>query len=189
MDDRLSRLAPDELDAGQRALYDELTGGARAAGPQRFPLTDARGRLLGPFDVMLRNPPVGTALQALGARLRYAGGLTDRARELVILAVAAHYGSRFEADAHERVGAAAGLTQAQLADLRAGREPEVPDPYEAAALGAARALLQTSDLSDPEYDRYSAQLPAAQLFEVVCLVGYYGTLALAMRAFRADHPL
>lgn len=189
MSDRLPRLLPEQLDLAQRALYDELTGGPRAAGRQLFPLADPQGRLSGPFDAMLRNPPVGEALQALGTRLRYRGQLSDRARELVILAVAAHWSSAFEAAAHERVALAVGVPAEVVEAVRDGRRTDLDDPTAAAALDAARALLDRSDLTDQEFARVSRVLSEGDLFEVICLVGYYGTLALTMRAFRADHTL
>lgn len=87
---RIPRPTPDELDAEQHRLYEAITSGSRAGGPGSAELTDEDGRLAGPFNAMLLNPPVGDALQRLGAAVRYRGRLTDRAREVAILAVAAH---------------------------------------------------------------------------------------------------
>jgi hypothetical protein len=101
-------LVPADLDDQQRALYDAIAGGPRAAGPRLFALTDAAGRLNGPFNAMLFAPEVGTALQDLGAAIRYRSSLTARIREMAILAVAAHWDSAFERYAHEAVGRAAG---------------------------------------------------------------------------------
>lgn len=189
MNERLPRLTPDELDADQQALYARLTGGPRAGGSAPVPVADTDGRLLGPFDAMLRNPAIGEPLQALGARLRYGGQLPDRARELVILTVAGHWDSGFEIAVHERVGRAAGLTEEELRAVRSPAGPRLDDAGEAAAVAAARALLGPGDLADHEYAGWARVLPAPLLFEVVCLVGYYTTLAWTMRAFRADQPL
>ena len=71
------------------ALYERITTGPRASGPQHFPLTRADGSLTGPFDGFLLNPRLGEALQAVGAAIRYEGALTPRAREIAILTVAA----------------------------------------------------------------------------------------------------
>ena len=69
---RLPQLTPAELPVEQRRLYDAIVGGPRAAGPQLFELSDEQGRLNGPFGAMLLSPPVGGALQSLGAAIRYA---------------------------------------------------------------------------------------------------------------------
>jgi len=85
---RPDRLRPDQLDGDARALYDELTTGPRARGPQPFPITDSNGRLLGPFSAMLLNPAIGRPLQPLGAGLLFGGSLGARSREPAILLVA-----------------------------------------------------------------------------------------------------
>ncbi len=117
---RLPDLRPEDLDPEQRALYDDIVGGPRGAGPQHFPLTTRDGALTGPFGVMIHGPALGRPLQELGSAVRYATGLTDRVREIAILAVAAATGSAFEQHAHERVGRAVGLTDVELVDLSAG---------------------------------------------------------------------
>ena len=134
---------------------------------------------------MLLSPPVGTALQEIGAAVRYHSELTDRVRELAILAVAAHWDCAFERAAHESIGRSVGVSDDELAALRAGRF--VPDdPDEAAAAAVVRALLERADLDDDEYAAAVAHLGERAVFELTTLVGYYATLALQLRVFRAD---
>lgn len=180
---RLPRLAPDELDDEQQRLYAAITGGDRANGPQFFQLTDSSGRLEGPFNAMLLNPPLGDALQRLGAAIRYSGRLSARCREIAILVVAAHWKCGFEQRAHEPIAAHAGLSDAVLAALRAHEPVELTDPEEAAVLHAARQLLRTNDLDDDTYRRTVAVLGSDKLFELTTLVGYYSLLALQMAVF------
>lgn len=180
---RIPLSRPDELDPARRAVYEAISGGSRATGP--FRLTDEQGRLLGPFNAMLLQPAIGDALQRLGAALRYQGELTDRCRELAILTIAAHWRSEFERDAHERVGAAAGLTAAEMAAVRTG--DLVPaDETERAVVAATRALLADADLGADGYERVVDVLGPARLFELTTLVGYYGLLALQMRVFGVE---
>src|SRR5919108_4034548 len=143
---RLAGLLPGELDEQQTEVYRAIAGGPRAAGPQAFALTDDEGRLRGPFNAMLLSPPVGLAVQAVGAAVRYESVLTDRVRETAILVVAAEWGSAFEREAHEAVGRRLGLTEAELDTLRAGGLPDLPDPAERAALRAAVALTHAGEL-------------------------------------------
>ncbi|MEV4287903.1 carboxymuconolactone decarboxylase family protein [Nonomuraea bangladeshensis] len=183
---RLPGLRPDELDEEQRQLYQAIAGGPRSRGPQPFALADAEGRLRGPFNAMLLSPPVGGALQALGAAVRYGSVLPARVRELAILAVAAHWDSAFEREAHEAVGRACGLTEDELATLREGGLPEPDDPGERAALRAVAALTARGRLDDEEYAGAVAALGERGLFELTTLVGYYGTLALQLRVFAGE---
>jgi 4-carboxymuconolactone decarboxylase len=185
----LRLLVPAELDQEQRALYGDITGGPRSAGPQHFALTDAEGRLNGPFNAMLLSPPLGRALQELGAAIRYRACLTDRVRETAILVVAQAWDSAFERYAHERVGAAAGLTEAELLALREGRDPLLSDPVERAAWAFSRALTnRAGELDESEYAKLHATLGERTLFELSTLVGYYSTLALQLRAFAVPAP-
>ena len=63
---------------------------------------------------------------------------TDGAR---ILIVASHWRSAFEREAHEAVGRAAGLGDAELAAIRDGVAPELDDEHERAAVELCRALV------------------------------------------------
>ena len=184
---RLAPLHPDQLDDEQRAVYDAITGGPRAAGPRYFPLTDPQGRLHGPFDAMLRSPRVGGALQDLGSALRYGTALPARLREILILAVAAAEDSPFERFAHEAVGRGVGLSDEELAAIRDGTGL-TGDPVEALALHAARSLLEDGDLDDRTYADLLESLGERGVFELTTLVGYYRLLALQLRVFRVPVP-
>lgn len=181
---RIDPLTPATLTTEQARLYDAIAGGPRAAGPQHFALTTADGALRGPFNAFLLAPALGDAVQALGAALRYRGDLPDRAREIVILLVARHWDSAFEGEAHEGVGRAAGLADNELAALREGRV----DPFTGSEAVVARLTLAllAGDLDDPGWREAESAIGAAGVFEVSTLVGYYGMLALQLRAFRVD---
>ncbi len=184
---RLGGLLPGELDEEQAEVYRAITGGARASGPQAFELTDQEGRLRGPFNAMLLSPPVGLATQALGTAVRYSSSLSDRVREMAILAVAAHWGSAFEREAHEAVGRASGdLAESEMAALRAGRMPELTAPAERAALRATTALLRHGTLDDDEYADAVTAVGERGVFELTTLVGYYSMLALQLRVFLGE---
>lgn len=185
---RLPGLTPGQLSAEQRQVYERITGGQRAAGPQSFALVDDAGALAGPFNAMLLNPRIGTCLQELGGAVRYGSSLPDRLREMAILAVAAHWHSAFERYAHEAVGRGIGLTGADLADLRAGRTPASSSERESLALRVVEALLRRGDLDGEEYLAADGGLGAAALFEVTTLVGYYALLALQLRVYRVPAP-
>jgi hypothetical protein len=53
---RLELMSPPEMDEAQRAVYDAITGGPRAARAGTVPITDDAGRLAGLFAVMLLSP-------------------------------------------------------------------------------------------------------------------------------------
>ena len=185
---RLAWPAPDELDAAARALYDRITGGPRASGPQAFSLTDDGGRLHGPFNAMLVSPDVGSALQELGAAIRYKSALTARAREIAILELSVLRRSSFEWYAHERVGKQAGLTEAEIAALHGGEAAPTFDAGETIVREIVRVLARDRDLDENLFALARERLGERVLMDLISLVGYYDLLALSLRVWRTPLP-
>jgi 4-carboxymuconolactone decarboxylase len=185
---RLARLAAAELDADQRALYDAITAGPRSRGPQLFALTDTDGGLVGPFNAMLLSPPLGEALQKLGAAVRYRSALTDRAREIAILVVAREWDCAFETYAHEAIGRSVGLDEADLTAVRDRRPEALGDDHERLVATTTLALAARTDLTDEEYAAARDGLGERAVFELTTLIGYYATLALQLRVFQVGVP-
>ncbi|MFD0690550.1 carboxymuconolactone decarboxylase family protein [Actinomadura fibrosa] len=196
---RLPLLFPGSLGDEQRAVYEAVTGGARAGrapasaadGPAKaaaFRFVDDAGRLLGPFNAMLYSPSVGQPLQDLGAALRFRTAFTKREREIATLVVAARLRSDFEWYAHERIGLRAGLEEHEVDALREGRAPMLADVRERVVYEAARQLAAEHDLGDAVFTEAVATLGRAAVVELVTLVGYYAALALQLRVFRVGVP-
>ena len=190
---RLAVLSSDEMTPGQKDLYREILSGPRGQGPRAVPLASGAGGLAGPFNAMLYAPPVGHALQELGAAIRFRTELAPRIREMAILVVAQAWNSAYERASHEPIGREAGLTDEEIEALRGGADPGFSDKQEQAAYSVVRALSgldpNTADLDDEEYDTAVAALGERALVELSTLVGYYATLALQMRIFRVPAPV
>ena len=185
---RLPELTPADLDPAQREVYDDIVAGPRGAGPQHFALTTADGALTGPFGVMVHEPALGRPLQALGSAIRYGTGLSDRVREIAVLAAAHACDSAFEQHAHERVGRAVGLTDGELVDLSAGTFAPA-DPVERATYDLCRRLLAgNARLSDEEYADTVGVLGTTTITELTVLVGYYRTLADLLAVYEVGVP-
>ena len=107
----------------QKDLYREILSGPRGQGPRAVPLASGAGGLAGPFNAMLYAPPVGHALQELGAAIRFRTELAPRVREMAILVVAQAWDSAYERASHEPIGREAGLT-----DRRSRRCATAPIP-------------------------------------------------------------
>jgi 4-carboxymuconolactone decarboxylase len=182
---RLEPIPPTNLDPEQRTLYASITEGPRAQGPRSFDLTGEDGALLGPFNALLLAPRLGSALQELGAAVRYQSALTARTREIAILTVAARWDSAFERASHESVGRAVGLSAEEMSEIRAGGIPALDDPHEQACAHLVRGMVE-GDVDDKAWDTWAHVVGAATVFELTTLVGYYATLALQMRVFRVD---
>ena len=176
------------LEPAQRALYDAITGGPRASQAGTVPITDSDGRLLGPFAVMLLAPEVGNAMQQVGVKIRFGAALTGRERELGILSVAGVLRSDFERLAHEPAARTLGLAQEQINAALAGRIPDGLSADEAMVCRLARVMTADRTLPDEDYSDGIAALGRERLAELTLLVGYYGSLALALAVFRPVLP-
>jgi len=177
----------EELEPEQQALHDRIVGGPRAAQAAVVPITDAEGRLLGPFGPMTLAPAIGEAVQSVGAALRFAGTLDAATKEAAILLVGARRHCEYEWVLHVDAARAAGLDEGQLARLAEGELPSETGPADPDVLRLVIRLLDGGPISDTEYARAVDALGESALAEIVWLVGYYSMLALALRVF--DPPI
>lgn len=185
---RLRALQPEGLAPAQAELYAAITGGPRGADRSHSPVTDAAGRLLGPFNAMLFNPDLGDPMQALGAAIRYRTSLSDAQREMAILVVAAELDSAFEWFAHKALARAAGVADTTIAAIAETRVPIELEGGDAAVYRGARALVGDGDLTNDQFSELAVELGEIGCVELVMLVGYYRMLALMLRAFRVPTP-
>ena len=190
MTERLPRLRPPFADPHRQALHAAIIGGRRGKGPQAVDLTAPDGSMVGPFGLMLQAPQLGGPLQELGAAVRFETSLSDRAREVAILTVAAVTDSAYERYAHEGIGRMVGLSDAELDGIRTREFAHGAgvDPVEAMTCAVAARLAEHRSLDDHDYSAAVAVLGEQQLLELVVLVGYYVMLAQMMSVFGVGVP-
>jgi 4-carboxymuconolactone decarboxylase len=185
---RVPRVELTDMTAQQREFYDKYATGVRAAAGSTFPLVDAEGHLMGPPAVWVLSQPLGLALERFGYAIRYELSLSRRAQEIAILMVAQHRQSEFERFAHAQAGLRAGLTEADLAALAAGKPPDLAGDEERSVYEATRRILDTGSLDDTAYQAAADVLTAPRLFELVTLIGYYLMLASQLSVFGIQPP-
>src|SRR4051812_33335951 len=115
------------------------------------------------------------------------GGTLPRAdAELVILRVASNCGSAYEWQHHARLGAAAGLSSAQIARVEGGPDAGPWTPRQALLLRAADELHAGRTLSDGLWSELHATLSETELIELCLLIGHYEMLAMTLNALRVQ---
>ena len=182
---RLAPRSPAQLDESARAVYDRIIASRAQGRTSPFALVDTNDALVGPFNAMVCAPHVGGPLADLGAALRYRGHLTDRARELAILTVAARRSSDFEWQSHYGIAAKLGIAADALAAIHDGEDPvSLTDPIECAVIAGAATLLHVGDLDDVDYARLVELIGEDGLIELTVQVGYYELLARLLRVLR-----
>jgi 4-carboxymuconolactone decarboxylase len=185
---RVPRLELADMTAEQREFYDKYATGIRASAGTSFPLVDGDGQLIGPPAIWVQSQPLGLALERFGYAIRYQLALSRRAQEIAILMVAQHRHSEFERFAHEQAGRTAGLSETDLAALRAGRVPLLNSAEERAVYEVTRRVLDAHSLTADEYEEFASVLSVPRLFELVTLIGYYLMLATQLAVFDIRPP-
>lgn len=177
---RLPWWRPEDLNDEQKTYYDDLI-----AGPRGLSVVDPEGRLVGAFNSRLLDPEIGSAVQRLGASLRFGTALSAAERELVILEVAAAERCNYEWGAHSPLAESAGLTPQALTAIMRGDESADLFPGDLTAVRAvARRLLQDRDLDDAAFASAAEALGYRRLFAIVSLVGHYRHTAMSLQVWR-----
>jgi 4-carboxymuconolactone decarboxylase len=171
---RLIDIPPEQLTAEQKTVFDNLTAG--------------RGRILGPYKVWIHSPTVAAGMEHIGTHLNKRGTLSTREVEIGILVIAQHWDANYVRQAHIRAGKAAGLSDAIIEAVIAGRDPQLTDAHERAVHRFAAALVAGAKLGDAEFAEIEQALGRDGIAEVLVLLGYYTSVALAMKVHDVPVP-
>lgn len=184
---RLKPLPPEQLSPDRLALHDDIVRGMHAH-LSSFASMQSDGALIGPFPPMLHFPEFGKAAWANVQALTEHSTLPKTAHEVVILAVGAAFGSRYELYAHEIVVRSIGLSPATIATIVAGQRPPDLTATEGICHDVAVLLAGGKVLPEATY-RFALQtLGAQQLAELVYMVATYCQLAVLLNAYDIPAP-
>ena len=173
--ERMPAIAPEKMTEAQKKAAAEIT-----AGP--------RGKLVGPFQVLLRSPELMTPLQKVGEYLRYKCPLERRICELATLIAARHWTQSYEWQAHYTHAVSAGL-KAEIADMIGeGRRPTGMAEDEAMVYDTLTEALEHKSLCDASYARAVGKFGEQGLIDLLAIAGYYALLALLMNVARTPLP-
>lgn len=169
--------------------------------PDRSAMTDAqrtaadaiisgpRKAIFGPFVPLLRTPALMDRIGKTGEALRFEGTLPDRVRELAICVVARRTSNQFEWQIHAALAAKAGVSDAALEAIAAGRVPRDVDDTDACAVDFVSELMQHNGVSDATYGDAVARLGESGAVELAALVGYFTMVCWIMNVARTPGPV
>jgi AhpD family alkylhydroperoxidase len=147
----------------------------------------APGRPLGPSNVLglfANHPALAKAFLGYNAYLlSRASTIPPHTREVAILRVAWRRRCRYEWAQHVRIARRAGLTDEEIARIRAG---DADDENIGQIIAAVDELDAHSTLSDETYQALAGKFDDRQLMDLVFTIGTYGLLAMAFNAFGLD---
>lgn len=184
---RLPVLTSDQLNPGQKRVYDNITGDVRRQRARGQRKSDDDGTLGGPFNALLYAPEVGDAVQKLGAALRFESSLPGHLRELAILMVAQRWRANYEWHAHAPIAAREGLDDAVIAAVKAGRTPGAQADVQCIHRFVTE-LMDTRRVGDETYTQTRALIGEQGLVELIALVGYYAIISGLLNSFEVGVP-
>lgn len=171
---RILEIPPEQLTPEQTTVFNQLVAG--------------RGRILGPYKVWIHSPTLASGMEHIGTFLNKRGSLSPREVEIGILVIARHWDADYVRQAHIREGKRVGLSQETVDALVAGADPKLTDPHERCVYDFAAALVTGAKVADARFAEIEKVLGRNGIAEVLILIGYYTSVALAMKVHEVPIP-
>ena len=181
---RLPLLKPAQLDDQQQAVYEQLQ---RLVVPESeqagYVAQLADGRLIGPFNAMLRAPDLTAGFGGWVSAIAQAG-IAEDVRQVVILTVGAAWRADYEMYAHTAAARTAGLPDAAIEAILTGTSPSGLTAEASLAHDLVRTLLETRDVPDLIYGECLRVFGETATIAILSLVGQYQLVSSLLVCFR-----
>lgn len=158
-----------ELSAEDQPIYDAIA--------------KSRGRVGGPFTVLLHSPPIAERTAHLGTYIRFESRLDPRIVELTALAAARELECKHEWAAHVEHARKAGVPLETIRLIHQRKEPQSLPFEEAQIVSYVQELLRSHRVSEATFQALYGRLGEQGLVELTATVGYYAMLACTLNAF------
>ena len=187
--ERIPLLKPSELTASQRTLYDTLASHAvpeaKAAG---FAAQTDDGSFIGPFNVALQSPEIGSAFGALQGAEAKNTTINARTRQVVILTVGSVWKSEYELYAHKAEARKAGISESAIAALVAGETSEELSDEEKTAQAFTAEITRNHQVTDEMFERVRATFRVQGIVDLLFLAGCYDIVCSLLNTFQVPVP-
>jgi 4-carboxymuconolactone decarboxylase len=172
---RLKLISPDEMNADQKATYDEAVAGKRGSAPA-------------PMMAWLNSPEMARHATRLGEMLRFNTMFPPKLSEIAILVTARHFTAHYEWWAHKRLALKGGMDPKIIEAIRDRRTPQFDNPIGAMIYQVAKSLHEGHALAKGLYDEAVKLLTERGLVEIIGLCGYYTLVSLTLNTFEFGLP-
>jgi 4-carboxymuconolactone decarboxylase len=183
-----------------------LTASRAEDGPPRFPkpvmdqlnpeqqavasevLKQSSAGLGGPYGMLIKSPELLKRYLLMTDYLRQKTSLPHRLNEMAILLEARLWDAQYEWWAHEPLARKAGVPDAVIEDLRAGKRPAAMQPDEAVVYDVVTEILNKRQLSDETFAKAKQILGEQQVVDLVAVTGFYVMVSAVVTAGRIEIP-
>jgi 4-carboxymuconolactone decarboxylase len=173
--DRFKPLKYDEMTPPQKTMMDHLASGERRGAG-------------GPFNVLLRSPEMGDLVQQFGASMRFHSSLSRKLNEMAIIITARQWMAQYEWNAHRAAAAQAGLNEAIIKSIAAGKRPESMDADETVVYNFGTELLTTHQVSDANFKAAKDKFGERGVVDLISVMGYYQLVSMLLNVDRYPLP-
>ena len=173
--DRFKPLKYDEMTPAQKTMMDHLVSGERRGAG-------------GPFNVLLRSPEMGDLVQQFGASMRFHSSLPRKLNEMAIILTARQWTAQYEWNAHRTAAAQAGLNEAIIKSIAAGKRPESMDADETLIYNFGTELLTTHQVSDANFKAVKDKFGERGVVDLISVMGYYQLVSMLLNVDRYPLP-
>jgi 4-carboxymuconolactone decarboxylase len=136
-------------------------------------LKQSSAGLGGPYGMLIKSPELLKRYLLMTDYLRQKTSLPHRLNEMAILLEARLWDAQYEWWAHEPLARKAGLSDAIIDDIRAGKRPTTMQPDEAIVYEVVTELLNKRQLSDATFASAKQTLGEQQVIDLVAVTGFY----------------
>jgi 4-carboxymuconolactone decarboxylase len=173
--DRFKPLTWEQLNPTQKTMVNDLLAGSRTS-------------LSGPFNVLLRSPEMGNLAQKLGEYVRFKSTVPRRLNEMAIIMTAKWWSSGYEWSAHKTAAQQAGLNNAIIDAIQAGRRPTMMQKDETVVYNFCSELRDRRRVSDATFKAAVDLLGEQGVVDLIGVMGYYDLVAMALNVDRYPLP-
>jgi 4-carboxymuconolactone decarboxylase len=136
------------------------------------------------FKTLANYPALMKRLAPWGNHVLFKSSLPPREREILILRAGWLARASYEWAHHVEIGlATAGLTVADIQNIKAGPDDESVPPNDAVLLRAADELVRDQFVSDTTWAVLEERFTPEQLMDLVFTVGHYTMMCMALNSF------
>lgn len=175
----MARIAPiprERMTDEQGALYDRILA-------QR-----SRGKVQGPFAILLHAPDVGARVADMVQQFLGETRLPMKLKELAILCIARRFTAQYEWFVHENRARKAGVSDAVIEALRNRAAPPFADEDEALMFRMVEEIVEKRKLGDESFAQAVAAFGEPATVELIALIGFYVMIAVVLTSFDVEAP-
>jgi 4-carboxymuconolactone decarboxylase len=151
-------------------------------------LKQSSAGLGGPYGMLIKSPELLKRYLLMTDYLRQKTSLPHRLNEMAILLEARLWDAQYEWWAHEPLARKAGVPDAIIDDIKAGKRPATMQPDEAIVYDVVTELLNKRQLSDDTFGKARQILGEQQVVDLVAVTGFYVMVSAVVMAGRIAIP-